>query len=225
MSIEKAFKFVDSLTKLNVKNTEIAKNISTQEYIARAMLIDLGYEEYVPRNFRYILETCGIDRNNYEDAIGSAIGLEDGFCFQPFGTQSNPDAFWVVSNCLFSLNFKSAKTNNIKWNSTLPKDREIYVISPGTHSNLFFLGEHLITQEERTVLEASTGMYRQYSKQLRMLEKKFGSRWGSYARIDLCDYHKKIDYAKIASEMNTTSNVKEFIKSSIDSMIPVVDVA
>jgi hypothetical protein len=58
-----------------------------------------------------------------------------------------------------------------------------------------------------------------------MLEKKFGSRWGSYARIDLCDYHKKIDYAKIASEMNTTSNVKEFIKSSIDSMIPVVDVA
>lgn len=212
----RAISLVDTIaTMTNATGKSKLYNVTTQEISVANEFVRAGYEEFDPKIFARSLAAQGVDRYNYGRSVGKKIDHADGFVGQPYSTQGNPDMFWVVDSTLFSLNFKAAKTNTIKFNSTLPRHGEFYVLSPGIETNLVFLGEHLISAEEINFVNAKLELIKSVAERMKPFNSFHGGRWDVYNRVDVNDYARKINYAKLAADLDSVAQVKERIRRSL----------
>ena len=78
--------------------------------------------------------------NNYEIS---------GFMRNPFGSQSYPDFLIFEEDYVYCVEVKTSKSNKPMWNSGIPRQNGIYIISSTSNQAItFFFGKDIITLEE-----------------------------------------------------------------------------
>lgn len=96
--------------------------------------------------------------------------IENTYIYQPYGSQNVPDFIIFYKNKVLSIEIKYSQKNSEKpvWNSNLPKSNTIYIFgSYGKEDVTFFLGEDLLPQNERELLENF------FSKETKLFEDKY----------------------------------------------------
>lgn len=92
--------------------------------------------------------------NRAQHILEAHLGKEN-VEFQPNGSQQTPDIRVTLENeQQVDIEVKTSKTGIILWNSGLPKEGAIYIYSNTEDGGItFFMGEEIITSEERDALE------------------------------------------------------------------------
>ena len=95
---------------------------------------------------------------------------------QPNGSQKWPDILIIANGIGLPVEIKSCKDDRILWNSGYPKPNSLYIFNWYTKKvATFFLGQHVITEEELQVLQDG------WTK-LKTLKYKKG-RWNLFPRV------------------------------------------
>lgn len=85
----------------------------------------------------------------------SHLGFKDGtFIYQPYSSHGAPDFVIFVNNTYIMMELKSAKGENIQWNTHVPQKNWIYVFTSKSHKKTtYFLGQEIVPDEMRPHLE------------------------------------------------------------------------
>lgn len=131
------------------------------------------------------LEGREFDFQTYKNLpLESGVRRKDGFIVrQPNGTQEYCDILFIYGHRGLAFEIKSNKGDKILWNSGLPRQQGVYIFNryKGDAGTTFFLGSHVISQEESDLASRARRAANEFMEKANSELGKAGS-WSVYHR-------------------------------------------
>lgn len=147
--------------------------------------IFFGFSKDERKQLKEDIRCCFVEHISFFDLYNDGLY----YVSQPFGPGNHPDILLIIYGVLI---FIECKGSNIKsghrYNNTIPPHNTIYIFSvPGTGSCMI-MGDDLVTEEQREMLEIQTA-------ELKMLNRKFH-------KESLTTKSEKFGHIKVSGRVN-----------------------
>lgn len=188
------------------------------ENAIKDVLIRHNFNHYQSTKVKQEILKDWTETGNDKNLRKAVLYLKPGdFILQPGGSQSFPDLLvYDYTDRFIALECKSGKGVCPTWNDNTPKPNGIYIFSSNKYNaTTVFLGQDVISDQERLLFQQQRDEYEKISKKYKSLlgkQDKFNRGWKLNARPKYSQYggESKVDYFMHPSKILCETNVLNF---------------